>query len=196
MRLEGTGRWWRSLVACLGVSLALALMLGPGRFHARMAQRLTEQEEIQRSLQQEAAALAEAARARAAFSPALEALARQGLLGAPARLSWLEALKAAGPALALRDLQWSFGPTAAVAAAGGVSVPGFEVLAAPVSLRFGAANLAAAGGFLNWLARHAAGVFAVRECQLQAMSGTAGVAARCESQWLTVQPVQQQEQAR
>jgi len=121
------------------------------------------------------------------------ALARQGLLGPPARLSWIEALKAAGPALALRDWQWSFGPLAAATVPDLMPVSGFAVVAAPVSLRFGAPDLATVGDLLRRLERHAAGVFSVRDCRLQRLNteSPATIEAHCESQWLTVQPAQQ-----
>jgi hypothetical protein len=196
MRPEALARWWRSLGYALGIALALALVLGPYRFHARMAQRLAAAEAAQTALEKEAAALAEAARAQTQWAPAVVALARQGLLGPPARLSWIEALKAAGPALALRDLQWSFGPLAAATVPDLMPVAGFAVVAAPVSLRFGAPDLAAVGDLLRWLERHAGGVFTVGACHLQRldMKAPGNIEARCESQWLTVQPAAEQGQ--
>ena len=196
MRPEALARWWRTLGYALGVALALALVLGPYRFQTRMAQRLAAAETVHAALERESVALAEAARAQTQWAPAVVALARQGLLGLPARLSWVEALKAAGPALALRDWQWSFGPLAPATVPGLSPVPGFEVVAAPVSLRFEAPDLATVGGLLRWLERHAGGVFTVRDCHLQRlnMEAPGGLEARCESQWLTVQPAAQQGQ--
>ena len=193
MRPEVSARWWRTLSYALGAALALALVLGPYRFHARMTQRLAAAEAAQTALEKEAAALAEAAHAQTQLAPAVAALARQGLLGPPARLSWIEALKAAGPALALRDVQWSFGPPAPATVQDLMPVTGFAVVAAPVSLRFGAPDLATVGDLLHWLERHAGGVFSVRDCHLQRLNteSPANIEARCESQWLTVQPAQQ-----
>lgn len=196
MRPEALARWWRTLGYALGVAIALALVLGPYRFHTRMAQRLAAAEGAQAALERETLALTEAARAQTQWAPAVVALARQGQLGLPARLSWVEALKAAGPAFGLRDWQWSFGPLAPATAPDLVPVAGFTVVAAPVSQRFGAPDLATVGGLLRWLERHAGGVFTVRDCHLQRLNteGSGGLEARCESQWLTVQPAAQQGQ--
>ncbi len=196
MRPEALARWWRSLGYALGVALALALVLGPYRFHTRMAQRLAAAETVHAALERESVALTDAARAQTQWAPAVAALARQGLLGLPARLSWIEALKAAGPAFALRDWQWSFGPQAAATVSDLMPVAGFAVVAAPVSLRFGAPDLTRVGDLLRWLERHAGGVFTVRACHLQRldMKAPGNIEARCESQWLTVQPAAEQGQ--
>ena len=133
-------------------------------------------------------------RAIADYYPRFVALYRQGVIGDEHRLSWVEALRGAGSALALPELSYEIGAQTLYAPDFPLDNGPFDVRVSEMALSLGLVHEGDLMRLLGMLEARAEGLFSVRACQLVRVSRAASAVgvganlrAECTLDWFTLE---------
>lgn len=182
----------RGLRPATALAAALAVLLGALCVHAlqfeqAMQARRAAQHSLRERLHDAGLKVDEAATFARDTQPVLQALARDGVIGAPPRLRLLASLQALATRPGLLALAWELGPALPRERAAGAPAPAFEVLASALALRLSLPAPEDLPPLLDALRRAAGGASVLRGCQLDRRED-GQVDARCELLWLSVSP--------
>lgn len=200
--MSGLKADWQVLRGALGVfALALAISLAMGFASNAFWERMNRDYQAHFARFREASrrylAVDDEARIIAARYPAFRALAARGIIGAEHRLSWVEALRAAGDALDLPTLDYRIEAQAPWVPARPLASAPFEIHTSAMHLDLGLLHEADLPRLLEALARDAEGLFSVERCAFERLTGHVGpdaalqsgqLRAECVLAWFTLDP--------
>ncbi len=175
------------------VLASVALVTGSHRFRQDMERGYQTNHSRFRTASEQYLAVDEEERIIDEFYPAFVRLHRDGLLGNERRLSWLEALRAAGDAIHIPQLTYKIEAQRQAVAEFPLQLGTYRLDVSPMTLNAGLLHEGDLLQILSALDRDAYGQYSVRECTLQRASdeltldpATPNITADCTLEWQTL----------
>lgn len=171
------------------------LVMGGYSFEEAMAKEFKRDQRRFLNISRKYLAVDEEEQAIREYLPRFQALERRGIVGEDQRLSWSEALRAAGLRLKVPSIRYSIDPQESYTPVRPISAGSFSINASPMLLTMGLLHEEDLFRLLDTLGTLAPGFFTVEECSL-APSGRGiqltdpkrpNLRAECKLDWVTLQ---------